>query len=107
MSNWTQLIPAKIRTTLYVGFGVLSLTQTGILAYTSAVGTAAPVWAIGGGAVLGVIGGAFGFVAAGNTNVSPAPDGKYEAGRAEDRAPIPGTTLDLGATEADPERYEQ
>lgn len=24
-----------------------------------------------------------------------------------DRAPIPGTTLDLGATEADPERYEQ
>ena len=70
MSNWTQLIPAKIRTSLYIGFGVLSLTQTGILAYTSAVGTAAPVWAIGGGAVLGVIGGAFGFVAAGNTNVA-------------------------------------
>lgn len=36
-----------------------------------------------------------------------APDGRHEAGRAEDRAPIPGTTLDIGATEADPERYEQ
>lgn len=70
MNNWTQLIPARIRTTLYVAFGTLSLAQTGILAYTSAVGQTAPAWAIGGGAVLGVIGGAFGFVAAGNTNVT-------------------------------------
>ena len=111
MSNWTQLIPAKIRNTLYLGFGVLSLSQAAILAYCAAIQTAAPVWAIGGGAVLGVIGGAFGFVAAGNTNVSPAPDGKYEAGRAEGRAPIPGTTLDLGASEHLPHEadttYEQ
>lgn len=73
MTNWTALIPAKIRTALYIGFGVLSLAQTAILAYTSAVGGTAPVWAIGGGAVLGVIGGAFGFVAAGNTDL-PRPD---------------------------------
>lgn len=77
MTNWTQLIPARIRTTLYVGFGVLSLTQTAVLAYTAAVGLSAPLWAIGGGAVLGVIGGAFGFVAAGNTDVSN--DGRHEA----------------------------
>ncbi|MGP5048713.1 hypothetical protein CIK76_04765 [Glutamicibacter sp. BW80] len=70
MTNWTALIPAKIRTALYIGFGILSLAQTGILAYTSAVGSTAPAWAIGGGAVLGVIGGAFGFVAAGNTNMA-------------------------------------
>lgn len=106
MSNWTQLIPAKIRNTLYLGFGVLSLSQAAILAYCAAIQTAAPVWAIGGGAVLGVIGGAFGFVAAGNTNVSPAPGGKYEAGRAEDRAPIPGTTLDLGANDQLPHDSE-
>lgn len=31
-----------------------------------------------------------------------APDGRYEAGRAEDLAPIPGTTLDLGAVESLP-----
>lgn len=78
MSNWTSLIPANIRTTLYIGFGVLSLAQTGILAYTSAVGTPAPLWAIGGGAVLGVIGGAFGFVAAGNTNVGGLNVGTVE-----------------------------
>ena len=70
MKNWTQLIPANIRNSLYIGFGVLSLAQSAILAYSAAVQTPAPIWAIGGGAVLGVIGGAFGFVAAGNTNVS-------------------------------------
>ena len=95
MTNWTQLIPARLRTALYVGFGILSLAQTGILAYTAAVGQTAPLWAIGGGAVLGVIGGAFGFVAAGNTNiVEDAELGRYEIGQ-----PIPGTTLDLGAEE--------
>lgn len=78
MTNWTQLIPARLRTTLYVGFGVLSLTQTAVLAYTAAVGQTAPLWAIGGGAVLGVIGGAFGFVAAGNTDVANV-DGRHEA----------------------------
>lgn len=70
MKNWTQLIPAQIRNALYIGFGVLSLAQSSILAYSAAVQTPAPVWAVGGGAVLGVIGAAFGFVAAGNTNVS-------------------------------------
>ncbi|MBF6671611.1 hypothetical protein [Glutamicibacter sp. FBE19] len=70
MSNWTQLIPARIRTTLYVGFGVLSLAQSSVLAYSAAVQTPAPIWAVGAGAVLGVIGAAFGFVAAGNTDVT-------------------------------------
>ena len=98
MSNWTQLIPAKIRNTIYLGFGVLSLSQAAILAYCAAISVAAPVWAIGGGAVLGVIGGAFGFVAAGNTNVHEDP-GRHVAGTEEDITPIPGTTLDLGATE--------
>lgn len=70
MKNWTQLIPAQIRNALYIGFGVLSLAQSSILAYSAAVQTPAPVWAVGGGAVLGVIGAAFGFVAAGNTDVS-------------------------------------
>lgn len=69
MSNWTSLIPARIRSALYVGFGVLSLAQSSILAYSAAVQAPAPVWAVGGGAVLGVIGAAFGFVAAGNTEV--------------------------------------
>lgn len=93
MSNWTQLIPAKIRNTLYLGFGVLSLSQAAILAYCAAIQTAAPVWAIGGGAVLGVIGGAFGFVAAGNTNVTAPADGRYEAGRTEDSYRIPNIDL--------------
>lgn len=70
MTNWTSLIPAKIRSALYVGFGVLSLAQSSILAYSAAVQSPAPVWAVGGGAVLGVIGAAFGFVAAGNTEVT-------------------------------------
>lgn len=69
MSNWTSLIPARVRSALYVGFGVLSLAQSSILAYSAAVQSPAPVWAVGGGAVLGVIGAAFGFVAAGNTEV--------------------------------------
>lgn len=80
MTNWTQLIPARIRTTLYIGFGVLSLAQSAILAYSAAVQTAAPIWAVGGGAVLGVIGGAFGFVAAGNTSVEGGSTGKHVAG---------------------------
>ncbi|MBF6672458.1 hypothetical protein [Glutamicibacter sp. FBE19] len=70
MSNWTSLIPARIRSALYVGFGVLSLAQSSILAYSAAVQSPAPVWAVGGGAVLGVIGAAFGFVAAGNTDTT-------------------------------------
>lgn len=70
MSNWTSLIPARVRSALYVGFGVLSLAQSSILAYSAAVQSPAPVWAVGGGAVLGVIGAAFGFVAAGNTEVT-------------------------------------
>lgn len=84
MTNWTQLIPARIRTTLYIGFGVLSLAQASILSYSAAVQAPAPIWAVGGGAVLGVIGGAFGFVAAGNTNVQPDesdPEGLASTGR--------------------------
>lgn len=79
MKNWTQLIPARIRNTLYIGFGVLSLSQSAILAYSAAVQAPAPLWAVGGGAVLGVIGGAFGFVAAGNTDLTPDPQGRHEA----------------------------
>lgn len=74
MNNWTQLIPARLRSTLYVAFGVLSLAQTAVLAYSAAVGSTSPVWAVGAGAVLGVVGGAFGFVAAGNTTVTTEPD---------------------------------
>ena len=81
MSNWTSLIPARVRSALYVGFGVLSLAQSSILAYSAAVQSPAPVWAVGGGAVLGVIGAAFGFVAAGNTeitgNIPPAEPTTY------------------------------
>lgn len=81
MSNWTSLIPARVRSALYVGFGVLSLAQSSILAYSAAVQSPAPVWAVGGGAVLGVIGAAFGFVAAGNTevsgNITPAEQTTY------------------------------
>lgn len=41
-------------------------------------------------------------VAAGNVT-----NGGIEPPSDEDRPAIPGTTLDLGATESDPERYEQ
>lgn len=74
MQNWTQLVPARIRSALYVAFGTLSLGQTAVLAYTAAINAPSPTWAIGAGAVLGVIGGAFGFVAAGNTTVTADPD---------------------------------
>ncbi|MGP9782512.1 hypothetical protein ACT3UQ_08640 [Glutamicibacter sp. AOP12-B1-11] len=123
MTNWTALIPAKFRTALYIGFGILSLAQTGILAYTSAVGSTAPAWAIGGGAVLGVIGGAFGFVAAGNTNMAkPLVVGKpsiavefpeppalpaetlAQAHEAKRAYPVTGPHA---PTEADLERYEK
>lgn len=104
MKNWTQLIPANIRNALYIGFGVLSLAQSAILAYSAAVQTTAPVWAIGGGAVLGVIGGAFGFVAAGNVDVSKTFDEtvKQAAQDAKTAYPISGAHA---ATTADPERY--
>ena len=112
MSNWTQLIPAKIRNTLYLGFGVLSLSQAAILAYCAAIQTAAPVWAIGGGAVLGVIGGAFGFVAAGNTNVTQdTVQVTLDASLIEARIAEVKAEYGIGdphePTEADPERYEQ
>lgn len=84
MNNWTNLIPANIRTALYIGFGVLSLAQSGVLAWSASVGQAAPLWAIGGGAVLGVLGGAFGFVAAGNTPVGAVPDGDGKRRATED-----------------------
>lgn len=106
MKNWTQLIPANIRNALYIGFGVLSLAQSAILAYSAAVQTPAPVWAIGGGAVLGVIGGAFGFVAAGNVDVSKTFDQtiKEAVTEAKTAYPIPDAHE---ATTADPERYNQ
>jgi len=74
MQNWTSLIPARVRAAIYIGFGILSLAQTSVLAYCAAVQVAAPLWAVGGGAVLGVIGAAFGFVAAGNTSVGNKHD---------------------------------
>lgn len=128
MTNWTALIPARLRTTLYIGFGVLSLAQTAVLAYTAAVGLTAPLWAVGGGAVLGVIGGAFGFVAAGNTDVSFDQPGRHEATDADwaEAALMVNTQRDTddttihsgnhaeypvgelsGPTQADPERYTQ
>lgn len=116
MTNWTALIPARLRTTLYIGFGVLSLAQTAVLAYTAAVGLTAPLWAVGGGAVLGVIGGAFGFVAAGNTDVAIDPPGRHEAftqDYTDDTTIHSGNHAEYpvgephGPTQADPERYEQ
>ncbi|MGP5389887.1 hypothetical protein [Glutamicibacter arilaitensis] len=92
MKNWTQLIPVQIRNALYIGFGVLSLAQSAILAYSAAVQAPAPLWAVGGGAVLGVIGGAFGFVAAGNTNVSK---------------PVSGPELNIMMTDSDVSRISQ
>lgn len=70
MTNWTQQIPARVRSTLYIVFGAASLALTAVTAWSGAVGTTAPTWTLGAAAVLGVIGGAFGFTAAGNTNVT-------------------------------------
>lgn len=104
MKNWTQLIPAQIRNALYIGFGVLSLAQSAILAYSAAVQAPAPLWAVGGGAVLGVIGGAFGFVAAGNVDVSKTFEQTLQRAAREAKTAYP-IAEPHAPTEADPERY--
>ena len=105
MKNWTQLIPAQIRNALYIGFGVLSLAQSAILAYSAAVQAPAPLWAVGGGAVLGVIGGAFGFVAAGNVDVSKTFEQTLQRAAREAKTAYP-VVPPHEPTKADPERYE-
>lgn len=74
MKTWIQLIPARVRTAIYLTYGVAAVALGGVAAWYSSVGDAAPSWIAGATAVVVYVGGAFGFVAAGNAGVSPADD---------------------------------
>lgn len=74
MKTWVQLIPSRIRTAIYLAYGVAAIGLGAAGAWYSSVGDATPAWVGGATAVVVYIGGAFGFVAAGNAGVSPGDD---------------------------------
>lgn len=73
MSNWTNLIPSTARSIAYVVFGVISVGTGAVTTWYSTTTGAVPSWVTGVTAVLAYVGGALGFVAAGNTNVGSDP----------------------------------
>lgn len=64
--NPFQIIPPKVRTALYLVYGLVALATTAGAAYCGAIGEPVPGWLIGVGAALVPIGSAFGFTAASN-----------------------------------------
>lgn len=65
--NPFQLIPEKVRATVYLGYSTVALATTSIAAGYGAVQHAVPTWVIWAGGALVPIGAALGVTAAGNT----------------------------------------
>lgn len=72
--NVTQLIPARLRSALYVAYGVAAVAIGATSTWFATTNGAVPGWVGGVTAVLAYVGGALGFVAAGNTTVTAEPD---------------------------------
>ena len=66
MQNWLSLIPNRIRLAFYLVFGVASVAIGAVSTWFATVNGEVPAWVAGVTAVVVYVGGAFGFVAAGN-----------------------------------------
>ncbi|WP_102157716.1 hypothetical protein [Zhihengliuella halotolerans] len=72
MQNWVSLIPDRLRLALYLVFGVVSVGIGATGTWYANVDGSVPAWVGGVTAVVVYVGGAFGFVAAGNVSAGPA-----------------------------------
>lgn len=66
MKNWLSLVPNRFRLALYLLFGIASVGIGAVSTWFATVDGDVPAWVAGVTAVVVYIGGAFGFIAAGN-----------------------------------------
>ncbi|MHC6176255.1 hypothetical protein [Glutamicibacter sp. X7] len=71
MQNWVSLIPQRVRLALYLVFGIVSVAIGAVTTWHATVTGTVPAWVGGVTAVVVYVGGAFGFVAAGNVDAGP------------------------------------